>query len=792
MSVMRAYHYRRLRTGRMRLRRHDPANRGIMTFFLAPAVLMLLAGGVGLVAAGATYVGGVSESAMSPEQAIAARGGGARILDRNGTLLYEFLDDDYGLQERVKLDQVSPWVPRATISAEDASFYSNPGVNVRGLARAALENFKPGEGFLQGSGGSSITQQLVKQIYFTPEERRERSVSRKVKEAAIALQITRDYSKDQILEWYLNEIPYGGVFTGIEAASKGYFSIPAKDLTLGQAAFLAGLPQQPGEYDPFLHFEAAKARQSEVLELMVKHGEITQEEANWARLEVIELKPQPRPFLAPHFVLYVADYIRATLGEEALMRGGLEVRTTLDLNLNTKANEILEGHLQTYEDSTQGHNGAVVIIEPPTGQILAMVGSRDYFRDDVQGKNNNALSLNSPGSTLKPFTYATAFKQGWGPEWPIVDTPINFKDGVNKDFSPRNPDGRTRGIVPLKQALGNSYNIPAFKTILWTGVDKMVETAKAMGITTLDRDLGPAVTLGGVDVKLLDMVYGYSTFANNGVMAGTPTTATLPPGNRKLDPISVIEVRNRKGELLIDNRQSKFEYAIDPEYAYMITDILSNDDNRSVTYGRGSNLNIPGYRVAAKTGTSEPYENNRLIGDTWTLGYTPDIAVGVWVGNSDNTPMVNIFSTTIAGRTWHDTFVEALKGKPPRDWTKPAGIVEATVCVPSGRRPVEGQSCPTVRGMFAEQALSRNDDQWWGGQEVSGSTSNSSIPGDITGDKRALAEEYLRMYRGGGTRQAAPARPAPQQPPVNNAPAPQPPAQEPQRNGNGGGNGRRR
>ena len=769
--------------------------RQLVLAFVVPLLIAVLAVGAGLIAAGASYYADIGDSAGSPEQAMAARGGGARIYDRHGTLLYEFLDEKYGLQDRVKLDQVSPFVKDATVAAEDASFYSNPGINVKGLTRATLENLKPGGDFLKGTGGSSITQQLVKQIYFTSEERQQRSFTRKLREAVLAIKLTNEYDKDQILEWYLNEIPYGGVFTGIEAASQGYFGVSAKDLTLAQAAFLAGLPQSPSEYDPFAHPDAAKARQQEVLDLMAKHGQITQETADWAKLEQIQLHPKARPFLAPHFVQYVADYIKSTLGEDALLHGGLNVLTTLDLDLNNKANEVLEQNLEKYEASSNGHNGSVVIIDPPTGQILAMVGSRDYFRQDVDGSVNNATALNSPGSTLKPFTYVTAFEQGWGPEWPIVDTPITYKSAGEPDFSPRNPDGKSHGVIPLKQALGNSFNIPAFKTILWVGVDNMVNTAKSMGITSLDRDLGPAVTLGGVDVKLIDMVYGYSTFANNGLMVGMPTMQSLPPGNRKLDPIPVLVVSNRNGKILMNNTQPKTEQVIKPEYAYMITDVLSNDENRQITYGRGSSLNIPGWRVATKTGTSEPYENSKAIGDTWTFGYTPNIAVGVWVGNSDNSPMVNIFSTTIAGATWHDVIVAALAGKTPVDFVKPPGIVTATVCVPSGLRAVPGSNCPTVAGTFAQDALDKQADDWWGGQKLAGplplDARLARIPAEITGWKRYLADEYGRSYRSGGAPQTSapppnsppPAPPAPA-PPAPVAPPPQPtPVQQPPRRG---------
>ena len=770
------------RRRRLAARRNRASVGKPLLFLTVPLIAVSLISCMAVFTSAADFYAGVHDSVKSPEQAIAERGGGAQIYARNGQLLYEFLDQRYGYQTRVNLDQIAPILQQATIAAEDANFYDNPGVNVRGLVRAAVENLKPGDSFLEGSGGSSITQQLVKQIYFTPKEREERSLGRKLREAALAVQITQKYDKDQILEWYLNEIPYGGTFTGIEAASEGYFGVLAKDVTLGQAAFLAGLPQSPSRFDPFAHFDDAKARQFDVLDLMAAHGFITQQMANWAKLEVIELHPRPQAFLAPHFVQYVGDYIKQTLGDEALYHGGLSVWTTLDLDLQTKANDILEKNLETYEASTDGHNGSVVIISPPTGQILAMVGSRDYFREDIDGSVNNALGLNSPGSTLKPFTYATAFMQGWSPDWPIVDTPITYKEADGKQFAPRNPDGKFHGVIPLKQALGNSFNIPAFKTILWVGVANMVNTAKAMGITTLDRDLGPAVTLGGTDVKLLDMVYGYSTFANNGVMAGQPTTESLPAGNRTLDPVSVLQVRNRAGKLLLDNTASKIDYVMDPQYAYLVTDTLSNDENRQITYGRGSSLNIEGWRVATKTGTSEPYEGNRLIGDTWTFGYTPDVAVGVWVGNSDNHPMVNIFSTTIAGRTWHDVMVEALAGRPPRDFVRPEGLVEATVCVPSGLVYQQGMSCPTVRGMFAEDALKKQTDRWWGGQGIGslGGPLAGRVPEEITGWKRTLAEEYLRAYRGSFRGAPPPGPTVEPTPPLEDLPlAPPPPEATP-------------
>ncbi|HEY7802372.1 MAG TPA: transglycosylase domain-containing protein [Dehalococcoidia bacterium] len=789
-----AHRYRRLRRGRS----IAPSNsKPLFVALIVPLLLVMVAVGSGLAAGAVSYYHSVTAGMLTPQQAIDARGGGAKIYDRNGTLLYQYLDPNYGYETTVPLDQISPLIQQATVAAEDASFYSNPGINVKGLTRAAIENLKPGNAFLQGTGGSSITQQLVKQLYFTPQERTQRSLSRKLKEGVLALKLTQDYDKNQILNWYLNEVPYGGVLTGVEAASEGYFGIHAKDVNLAQAAFLAGLPQSPSDYDPFQHMDKAKQRQSEVLDLMVEHGYISQTTANWARLYQITLSPKPQPFLAPHFVQYVGDYIKSTMGEDALLHGGLSVLTTLDLNLNNEATLLLDSNINKYEQASNGHNGAVVIINPPTGQILAMVGSRDYGRADIDGSVNEALALRSPGSTLKPFTYVTAFEQGWGPDWPIVDTPITYTSPGSPPFVPVNPDKKSHGIIPAKVALGNSFNIPAFKTILWAGVPNVIATAKSMGITTLDDpNLGPALTLGGSDVKLLDMVFGYATFANGGVQAGVPTNQHLPAGNRQLDPNPVLLIKNRAGDIVMNNTQPRTQEIIKPEYAWLISNVLSTDSNRQITYGVGSNLNIPGYHVAAKTGTSAPYTDQpSLIGDTWTYGYTPDVAVGVWVGNSDYKPMVNIVSTTIAGATWHDVIVDALKTVPVHhDFVEPPGIVTATVCVPSGIVKPANSNCPSVTGLFAVDALAKqnNNNAWWGGQQLPGAESISArlsgIPSGITGWKLYLAQEYLRSY--GGARPTGPAsqvnlgpaprlpvlpaRPAPQVAPPPAAPAPPP------------------
>lgn len=756
---MRAYYF----VHRRRRRRSVLGRLGILLTALAAI------GFIATVASGAamgTYYVRATADLPSPEEMIARQGGGARIYDRTGKLLYQFVDDRVGYQEEVTLDQISPDLIHATIATEDASFYSNPGINPRGLVRAAVENLRPGR-FLQGTGGSSITQQLVKQLYETPEQRSERSVQRKLREMAIAVWLTSKYSKDQILTWYLNTVPYGGTFTGVEAASKGYFNKHASELTLAQAAYLAGLPQSPSRFDPFLHPDQAKARQIEVLDLMAQHGYISQFAADVAKMEPIVLEPHTPPFRAPHFVMYVADEIRQKLGVDALYHGGLRVTTTLDLDLQNQASLYLEKWISKYEAATNAHNGAVVIMEPSTGQILTMVGSRDYFREDIQGQNNNATTLKSPGSAFKPFTYLTAFLQGWGPDWPLIDTPITYVEADGKTFSPDNPAHDYHGVITLRQALGASLNVPAFKTALWVGVPNIVATAKRMGITTLDGHYGPSITLGSGDVTLLDMAFAYATFANNGVMKGQRRIGDTSNGLRQLDPVAILKVEDRLGRILIDNTGSPLEVeAVKAPYAYLMTDILSDDDARKMTFGAGSVLNIPGRRVAVKTGTSAPYEGRpTLIGDTWAIGYSPDRVVGVWIGNADNAPMRNLYSTTIAGAAWHDIMIAAHEGLPVRDFERPDGIVETTVCVPSGLEPTP--ACGrTVTGQFVEESLQKRPDDWWGRVDTQDGklivlSRRFDPPPDVTGYKRRLALEYAgAAISGGAFRSSQHAQPA--------------------------------
>jgi membrane peptidoglycan carboxypeptidase len=747
------------RLRRLRRRNGNHGVRGWLMLLFGLGALLVGSAAAAAAVGVAVYLS-YTNDLLPPDEVLAKQpSGGAKIYDRNGRLLYEFVDDLSGLRDPVSLSQVSPYLIDATIATEDADFYSNPGINVRGLIRAAYENFFPGQlGLLQGSGGSSITQQLVKNVYIPETERSQRSVPRKIKETVYALELTRRYKKDQILEWYLNQIPYGGLYYGVEAASEGYFGKSASDLTLAEAALLAGIPASPARYDPVNNPEAAIERRAQVLDLMLKRGKVSIEDAYFAKLEPLKLAPQRFPIEAPHFVLdYVQPQLEDLLGKEAVYRGGLSVYTTLDLDLEKEAESALENRISDFEASSNGHNGALVAIDPNTGEILAYAGSRDYFRDDIQGRNDMALAENSPGSAFKPFTYLTAFmKLGWGPGTLVLDTPVSYPNPDGSLFTPRNPAGDFKGPITIREALGSSLNVPAFKVAMATGVDNIVSTAKRMGITTLTGSYGPSITIGGVDVNVLDMTFGYSVFANNGVMKGMPSILGLPEGNRPLDPIAILKVEDSKGNVVYEPDRQE-ERIVPAEYAYLVTNILSDPQAQCATFGCGG-LNI-GRTAAIKTGTSEPYENSHAIGDTWALGYTRELAAGVWAGNADNSPMVNITSTSISWRALRDFMQAALEGVPDSGFERPEGVVSATVCVPSGLLP--SKYCgKTTQDIFAADGLPKEEDNWWQPVKVDSrngllATSQTPrqyveervfivLPPDVQGVSREQAEEWAQ------------------------------------------------
>ena len=630
--------------------------------------------------------------------------GTSKIFDQagpnDGTLLFEFADPLSGLRNPVRIEEISAQLINATVSTEDASFFENRGVNLRGLLRAGIENLGVGEAeFLEGSGGSSITQQLVKNVLIPVEERATRSVSRKIKETILAVELTNQFSKPQILEWYLNTIFYGNLAYGIGAASQRYFGKPPSELTLSEAALLSGLPQAPATYDPFTNLSLAKARQAEVLDLMIEHGYISRSQAEIAKNEPLQFVNQEFEIVAPHFVFYVRDRVEALCERgrisftaaieecsDLLTQGGLRITTTLDLEMQASAEEILRTDLASFEEQTGAHNASLIAIDPVTGEIQAMVGSRDFFREDIEGQVNLATALNSPGSAFKPLTYVSGFIQDperWNPATILWDVPLDFAEADGTSFSPVNFDGIDRGPVSVRSALANSMNIPAFRAADLVGVANVLDTAHRMGITSL-RDpsqFGPSITLGGGDVSLLDLAYSYSVLANNGVMRGQRTALDLPVGYRELDPIAILEISDSRGRLIFQQESPDELQVIPAPQAYQITHILSDNQARSMLYGLNSTL-VLDRPAAAKTGTAGDPNRNDVRRDFWTVGYTPDLVVGVWVGNADNTPMAGGSSSRTAGLIWHDFMLAAHAGMPPSEFAVPEGLTTSQVHIP--------------------------------------------------------------------------------------------------------------
>ncbi len=692
-----AYRSRRRRLRRLNGGRRRGAPRwfwlvGALVFLLL--VMVAIGGGVSF----AVYYH-YADDLERPDIALARTGSaGSRIFDRNGNLLYEFVDPLSGLKNTVPLSEISPWLRAATVSTEDASFYDNPGVNIKGLLRAAMENLTPfGPGFFKGSGGSSITQQLVKNVYIPPEERAERSLGRKVKEVILAIELKRRYDDDQILEWYLNQVYYGNFAYGAEAASWRYFGKPAKDLTLAEAAMLAGIPSAPGDYTPVIPENRPEAtrRQHYVLDLMVEHDYISQRQADEAKQEELIFEEGTFPIRAPHFVFYVRDVLismcekgRLELPEDTdcsqlVYRGGLRVTTSLDLPLQQRAEGIIEEQVSAIEGRYGGHNAAAVVIEPATGEILAMVGSRNYFREDIDGQVNITISERSPGSSIKVYTYLTAFLHGWTPATVVRDEPIDIKSDSGQPI--QNWNFKFKGPVTVRTALAESINIPAIRTILAVGVERVVDTAHKMGITSLNDPgrYGPALTLGGGEVKLLDHTYAYSVFANNGLMVGMPSVEDLPSGYRQLDPAAILRVENALGTVLYEYTGADSLQVVPAPYAYLITDILS----KSAIQWSGLPISRP---AAAKTGTSEGFR------DALVMGYTPDRAVGVWMGNADNTPMAEgTFSFVGSGPIWKQIMETAHEGVEVHDFVVPAGVYFSP-CAGRSEVFVEGTKCTYV------------------------------------------------------------------------------------------------
>ncbi len=580
-----------------------------------------------------------------------------KIYDRTGENL--LFDLHQNIQRTVvPFEEISRHVKNATVAIEDASFYEHNGLRITSIIRAVLVNLTS-VGYSQG--GSTITQQVVKNSLLT----QEKTVTRKIKEWILSLKLERVLSKEEILTLYLNEAPYGGTMYGIEEASRTFFNKNAVNLTLAESAYLAALPQSPTYYSPYgNHRDELEKRKNLVLDKMLEYGFITQEEHDDAKVEEVLFEVRPDTSLkAPHFVFYIREYLERKYGQRTIEERGLRVITTLDYDLQKEAEKIvLEGALQN-EKNFNATNIGMVAIEPATGQILAMVGSRDYFDKEIDGAVNIALAKRQPGSAFKPFVYATAFKKGFTPDTVLFDLrtqfstackPTDIGKSTGDCYSPGNYDNVFRGPMSIRSAIAQSVNIPAVKTLYLAGIADSIKTARDMGISTLTDPAryGLTLVLGGGEVTLLELTSAYGVFANEGLRSPT---------------VGILEVQDSSGATL-EAFADQSARVLDANIARTMSDILSDNEARSPAFGERSSLYFPGNDVAVKTGTTNDYR------DAWVIGYTPSIAVGAWAGNNDNTPMEKKVAGFIIAPIWHQVMQLAIEKYPAGSFTSPDPI----------------------------------------------------------------------------------------------------------------------
>lgn len=617
----------------------------------------------------------VSRSLPTPGQLSAAASKDSTVIkDKNGTVLYSLYEDVNRLY--VPLKDIPKITQQATISTEDKDFYSNKGFSVIGLARGLIIDpiFKG-----RATGGSTITQQLVKNLLLSPE----RSPTRKLNELILAIQASQRYTKDEVLELYLNNVPYGGNAVGIEAASNMYFDKSAKELTLAESAFLAGLPQLPSRYSPYTSTDKAYIKRSEyVLNRMVEDRKIDRKEADDALKKIKNFKfPERQANLkAPHFVQYVREQLVDLFGDAAVARGDLQVTTTLDYDIQNEAEKIVDEEIDKLDGLNVG-NGAAIVLDPKTGAILAMIGSRNYFDTQHEGNFNASISRRQPGSSLKPIMYATALEKGYTAATLLFDAETEFpgENPAIPSYKPVNYDGEFRGPVQLRFALGNSLNVPAVKMLAQVGLQPVMKQAYAMGIENWEptesamRNVGLSLVLGGREASLLEITSAYSALANKGTL---------------LPPFSIEEVKDSRGKTLYKNKRQNGVKVLDEGVAFIISHILLDDNARSDAFGRYSKLNISGKTVSVKTGTTDQKRDN------WAVGYTPSYVTGVWVGNNDNTPMNPKIASGTTGATpiWNRIMTAVLKNVKNEEFKIPGNVTAVEIDSYGGGLPVDGQS----------------------------------------------------------------------------------------------------
>lgn len=638
-----------------------------------------------------------------------------RIMDRQENLLYEIVPPEAGRRDYVTLDEISPYVLASVIAVEDRDYYNHPGFDLRAIIRAVFQNAESGTTV---SGASTITQQLTRNLLMSQRERNEKTIERKIREIILSVEITRRYSKDEILEIYLNENYYGNHAYGIEAAAQSYFKKSAKNLDFAQAAFLAGLPQAPGYYDIFNNREAVLGRLKSVLllsyEAAAEKGCIPiRNGSTCVRIDPLMVSEAVReienyPFTTsdfniryPHWVNYVYQLLEAQYGADALYRSGYTIYTTLDPDIQDLSELVLREQISAIAN-VNVHNGAVIVIDPQNGDILAMVGSPDFNDAEHAGQVNMAVSPRQPGSAIKPFVYAAAFEKGWTPATIVWDVETDFSPtGKNEDllysppYHPTNYDGQFHGPVPVRDALASSLNIPAVKALQFVSIyddpatsyeDGFIPFARRLHIHSLDKaGYGLSIALGGGEVTLLELTNAFAVFADTG---------------RYIPSRAITRITDHQGRTIFEAVDPSGEKVLNEEYAYQISSILSDDNARRLGFGAGSILNLS-FPAAVKTGTTNDYRDN------WTLGYNNKIAVGVWVGNADNTPMTGSTGVTGAAPVWHEIMEKITAIRPEirsSQIDRPAGIRDMMICRDTGTVP--GPECESLAwDVFASYQL---------------------------------------------------------------------------------------
>ncbi|MCC7448838.1 MAG: transglycosylase domain-containing protein [Anaerolineae bacterium] len=734
----------RRRRSRRRIQNQEQSRRSAQALagvavLLALVVVLVVGGGAALAVGVYIYY---ARDLPNPDEIVKAKQQfeTTLIYDRGGkTVLYQVIDPAGGDRRSVPLSEIPANLINATIAIEDKSFYENPGFDVRGIIRSVW--IVAQGGLVQG--GSTITQQLIKNILIDPKERTSLTFDRKIKEIILANEISRRYSKDQILEWYLNNNFYGNLAYGIDTAAKVYFGKPVRDLTLGEAAMLAAIPQNP-QLNPLDSPLAARQRQAVVLDSMVSYGYITRDQATEAASQVIVTQPVTERFglIAPHFSLYARRQAEQLLNAQGLdggrlvLQDGLRIYTTLDVDLQYQAECVTRAYITRVQggdqtaapNTTNGKpcdaaqylitpprfklgtqrnvtNAAALVIKPSTGEILSMIGSLDYWNAGIDGNFNAALGLRQPGSAFKPFTYVTAFaSKKYTPATMLLDIPTTFNPNSSTPYTPRNEDEQFHGPVSVREALANSYNIPAVQVLANVGIGQVIRRAHQLGINSINGSLdqyGLALTLGSGEVSLLDLTYAYTVFANLGTLAGTPVDNPRS-GFRAYDPIAVLRIEDKDGKILwqLDDSRNTFgkQNVLDSSLAYLINNILSDNEARLPAFGRGNALELS-RPAAVKTGTTN---DNR---DAWTVGYTPQLVTGVWVGNNNNAPMSpDVSGGTGAAPIWHAImeYAHFKDSLPVQDWPRPPTIIEVPVCKKSGLLPTP--NCDKVRELFYADA----------------------------------------------------------------------------------------